>query len=412
MQDRSTLSLLSLTTAVAATRPLALVAIGCGLLACVTGTDAVDEQPTDDVVECTSDDCGGPYGQAAVAVTYYSSGDSTNGWETYDADPAGGSVSVVSDPARGSVIQTVSTGTRNGFRLRKSDLQPWGNTTQFNLEWWQKFSTPFVIYVSVNTNDGHRYLQYTSASTDQLGTGQYIFLGLGSSASDGTWRQFRRDLQADLKKAQPSLTLLSVNAFLVRGSGNLDDIGLSSPTPALAPGSDEATQACVANSDCDSSRLCWQGFCRLKQKSFHPGTCTAHACYPDHLPTANKRCVDLGYLRATSQLSQQVAGDRIWVGWWDNPWRQAEIGGGRAMVSVTCTRFTVEEQLQQPAICRRVVQIRSLNCGWEYSHTWDEDWTGKSPSSCTPRGEWGWHYSYGCENRTAFRDASASYSLR
>lgn len=47
MQDRSTLSL---TTAVAAIKPLSLVAIGCGLLACMTGTDAMDEQPADDVV--------------------------------------------------------------------------------------------------------------------------------------------------------------------------------------------------------------------------------------------------------------------------------------------------------------------------------------------------------------------------
>lgn len=214
---------------VAVTRSLRLLAIGCGLWGCMVGPDE-DEQPEDDSAECASDACGGPFEQAAVGTTYYSHGDTTSGWDTYDTSPAGSSLSAVSDPDRGSVIQSVSDGPHNGFRLRRTNLQPWGNTTQFNMEWWQKFSTPFVIYVSVNTSGGQRYLMYTARDTDDLGSARYIHHGLGSRASDGTWRQFKRDLQADLKDGQPDLTLLSVNAFLVRGSGKLDDIGLSAST--------------------------------------------------------------------------------------------------------------------------------------------------------------------------------------
>lgn len=209
-------------------RSACLLAVGYGLVGCVVGPDE-DAQPADDSVDCTTGACGEFHRQAVAGVTYYSTGDTTQGWDIYDTTPAGAVISAVSDPDRGSVIHVVSDGTHNGFRLRKTDLQPWGNTAQFNLEWWQKFSTPFVVYVNVNTSGGQRYLTYTAADTDRLGTGQYIFHGLSSRSTDGAWHAFRRDLQADLKEAQPSLTLLSVNGFLVRGTGELDDIGLSAP---------------------------------------------------------------------------------------------------------------------------------------------------------------------------------------
>jgi len=44
--------------------------------------------------------------------------------------------------------------------------------------------------------------------------------------ADGTWRTFVRDLQKDLKEAQPAATITKVNAFLIRGSGKVDDIML------------------------------------------------------------------------------------------------------------------------------------------------------------------------------------------
>ena len=47
-------------------------------------------------------------------------------------------------------------------------------------------------------------------------------------ASDGRWRTFIRDLQMDLKEAQPGVRILEVNGFFVRGSGRVDDIELRS----------------------------------------------------------------------------------------------------------------------------------------------------------------------------------------
>jgi hypothetical protein len=60
---------------------------------------------------------------------------------------------------------------------------------------------------------------YTSGS----GT-QYVIRGLGTATKDGTWQTITRDLEADLKAFQPDNHILSVNAFLIRGSGWVDDI--------------------------------------------------------------------------------------------------------------------------------------------------------------------------------------------
>jgi hypothetical protein len=44
-----------------------------------------------------------------------------------------------------------------------------------------------------------------------------------------------RDLQADLKVAQPGVTILEVNGFLIRGSGRVDDIALLAVQETLSP---------------------------------------------------------------------------------------------------------------------------------------------------------------------------------
>jgi putative surface-exposed virulence protein len=50
--------------------------------------------------------------------------------------------------------------------------------------------------------------------------------GLGTSAVNGQWQTFTRDLQADLEQAQPGVKILEVNNFQIRGSGLVDDIKL------------------------------------------------------------------------------------------------------------------------------------------------------------------------------------------
>jgi hypothetical protein len=148
------------------------------------------------------------------------------GWDIYDLDPAGAFFSNVQDAERGGRVMELSgSGTANGFRLRSPDGGPWANSAHVTIQWSMKYAEPFVIYIPVLTSNGFRYLYYTGAEHDNLGDSTYIHHGLGSGAHDGAWRTFTRNLEDDLKEAQPANELESIDGFLIRGSGRIDDIG-------------------------------------------------------------------------------------------------------------------------------------------------------------------------------------------
>ena len=100
-----------------------------------------------------------------------------------------------------------------------------------------KYDEDFVVYISVDTQKGHRFLYYDNRESDggwisDVISGhdidsRYVHYGLGTEASDGTWRTFRRNLEEDLKEVEPDNAIVSVNAFLIRGSGLVDDIEMS-----------------------------------------------------------------------------------------------------------------------------------------------------------------------------------------
>lgn len=169
-----------------------------------------------------------------LTYTVYEDAENGNtlGWVVFDADPAGASISNVYDADRQSrVIQLSGFSLKNCYVLKKDDGSPWQNTTQFNIKWSMKYSEPVRVFVVVMTDSltgttYHRYLQYDSKDGDDLGTGEYVYFGLGSSMIDGQWHTITRDLRADFERAQPGVKILAVHAFLVRGSGKVDDIKL------------------------------------------------------------------------------------------------------------------------------------------------------------------------------------------
>jgi hypothetical protein len=169
-----------------------------------------------------------PADAASVPVAIvYEDGEDGNiaGWDIYDNDPAGATITNIEDNDRGSkVIEFAGIGTSNGYRLRNADGNYWNDTNFKVLEWSMKYSEAFTVYVAVQTMDGFRYLYYTPSASDNLGTGTYVHHGLGTSAMDGTWQTFVRDLAYDLKDAQPDNELQAVLGFLIRGSGRVDDI--------------------------------------------------------------------------------------------------------------------------------------------------------------------------------------------
>jgi PKD repeat protein len=170
---------------------------------------------------------------AGFTTTYEDAEDgNTSGWAVYDNTPSGARIINVFDPDRQSrVIQFMGSGTQNGYRLGNANgatWSAWHNSDQFVVEWSMKYSENFIVYIDVQTTAGHRYLYYTPTDQDGLGSTEYVHHGLGTAAMDGQWHTFVRDLQADLADAQPGVMILEVNGFLIRGTGQVDDVQLNS----------------------------------------------------------------------------------------------------------------------------------------------------------------------------------------
>jgi uncharacterized repeat protein (TIGR02543 family) len=153
-------------------------------------------------------------------------------WDIFDNDPAGAVIDNTFDAEKNSrVIELNGDGTKNGYRLRNADGSFWYESTRAVIQWSMNYSGTFVVQVRINTTDGPRYLRYKPVQSSALGTGKTIDYGLGKTAADGTWRIFTRNLAADLAKAQPGNTLTSVDAFMIRGSGMIDDVVMMASVP-------------------------------------------------------------------------------------------------------------------------------------------------------------------------------------
>jgi len=156
------------------------------------------------------------------ATTVYDDGNASK-WVIYDNNPAGAEVKSVTDSIKGNVIEFSGDGIKNGYRLGNSFGKEgaWRDTTEFSLSWSMNFSDSYAIYVRVQTESGYRYLYYTKSNKDLGRKGSYLHHGLGNNSG---WQDIIRDLEADLQDYEPYNKITSVNAFLVRGDGRIDDI--------------------------------------------------------------------------------------------------------------------------------------------------------------------------------------------
>ncbi|NOY64499.1 MAG: fibronectin type III domain-containing protein [Nitrospirae bacterium] len=155
-----------------------------------------------------------------------------SGWEVYDDDPDWAYISNIYDTDRQSrVIEFNGYGLYNGYRLRNPDMTFWNNTEQHIIEWSFKFNEIFMVFIDVDTANGHRYISYIPINWEGSYSGEYLFLGLGENLLDNTWQRVVRDLEADLKSIEPYNSITKVNAFLIYGSGRIDDIKLHSSMP-------------------------------------------------------------------------------------------------------------------------------------------------------------------------------------
>ena len=104
-------------------------------------------------------------------------------------------------------------------------------TEGFVVSWAMNFDqeqeSKFMVRVTTQ-NNGPVYITYVPEDIDQGYLEEnglkYAYFAIGSNANDGTWRDFTRDIAADLHSAQPGFTITAITGFRVRGTGMIDDI--------------------------------------------------------------------------------------------------------------------------------------------------------------------------------------------
>ena len=159
----------------------------------------------------------------------------TGTWDIY-TDSSGEIYEIIDTENNGNnVIQLEGdeefTGYRNIFDKPITDK----NT----IEWKMNYKEDYTVYVSLETTQGHRYLYYTVSDFDDLDTNfdysdadvndaeidenEYIHHGLNEETQDGQWHTISRNYVEDLQDAQPGNTVISADAFLIRGSGLVVD---------------------------------------------------------------------------------------------------------------------------------------------------------------------------------------------
>ena len=157
----------------------------------------------------------------AFAITYEDSENkNTKGWKLYN-DTTTSTIKNIYDEGRGSrVILLKGKDNQNGYMFAlERDSVAWSKTEGKRIKWSMSTTEHFVIFISLQTSNGHRTLIYTSGSQD--GKGYY---SLGEQAINGKWHTFNRNLDKDFKRYEPSNEIIAVDTFFVRGNLIIDDI--------------------------------------------------------------------------------------------------------------------------------------------------------------------------------------------
>ena len=189
--------------------------------------------------------------QSIQNYTIYEDGEdgTTDGWIIYDQDPAGATITNVDDTDTASrIILFQGEGLQNGYRLGGNGGTPeaWNNASKV-INWDMKFEESFVIYITVETTLGQRYLTYNQSSTSKI-DGIYIINGLDNNQGtiNSQWTSVSRNLESDLQVFEPTNEIISVNGFLVRGDGRIDNIKLPETTVNTAPTVDAGVAQTIA----------------------------------------------------------------------------------------------------------------------------------------------------------------------
>lgn len=165
-------------------------------------------------------------GSPVMATVVHSDGTNTQDWSVYTSSE--GTIKTVDGR-----IDLSGDAWRTGYKLDLNNVAM--NTNA--IRWSMKYDETFAVYIVVTTDKGKRYLHYTPVDGDKgkkdapgsntsakSMTDQYVRFGLGVDADNGTWQTFTRNVVDDLTRFEPNNRLLSIDEFMIRGSGELDNI--------------------------------------------------------------------------------------------------------------------------------------------------------------------------------------------
>ncbi|MCK4442183.1 MAG: hypothetical protein KAU90_09245, partial [Sulfurovaceae bacterium] len=159
-------------------------------------------------------------------IVYEDAEDGTvDSWHIYDNHPLGATITNVVDAKKGKVIELHGDGIANGYEIgRRTGEGKWNNRDHKAISWSMNYSENFSVYIAVKTINGVRYMNYERRDENRGKSDNYIKFGLGSNLSDGSWHTIYRNLEDDLHLFEPNNHIVEINAFLIRGSGRIDDI--------------------------------------------------------------------------------------------------------------------------------------------------------------------------------------------
>ena len=177
---------------------------------------------------------------AADAAVYEDAEDGlTNGWIL----SSGVDISNIYDTSKASRVIKFESSKYKYYRINI----PNSNGAK-SIKWDMKLNAGFYVYINVATSKGNKQLYYNAINRDYGTTSSGIHHGLGSSATNGTWHTFERNIEADIQDADSSNHLLSINWFKIRATGEVyvDNIITSG-------GGDNPLSAPTANAGADQT---------------------------------------------------------------------------------------------------------------------------------------------------------------
>jgi hypothetical protein len=165
-------------------------------------------------------------GTETTGTQIYDAEDQTTAsWIIFDDWPEGATIENKEDESGNRIIHLEGTGLKNGFVLRKEDGTYLNNIDATKIKWKSKFNHDFIIYISLELDDGNvTYLSYRAR--DYRSHPDVLPIVLPENAESGVWETFIRDLSKDLHQHLPKRAIASILDFQVRGGGDIDNITL------------------------------------------------------------------------------------------------------------------------------------------------------------------------------------------